>query len=333
VGAHFQFGCERPVRPGFSVERRICCKPSLGYRIAAEFQAGLHIPYLNGDATMGQAILAEFGAAISLTAASLIAYTILLLINRQQKLRFFGISSRSPQLTVYLSRLVVERATGVEEKAYGHRVTHGYRGPAVQKLEFDGAIMVRDLLKAGRVPVLPDSIRKRLGQLFIPIAPIEPDIDVSPAELHEVGTLRQNVISLGSQVYNSLFCKHNEQSRHFRFEKHDGVRRVVVTIGGDDKLVLSRDQPKRDIGIIERVNDPSVPRTVFYCAGLGAGATMGSVRYLVDHWKELFEENGLDEFALYLIFPGQPWERSEVEDVVPPEKPVYVKRGKRRRWV
>jgi hypothetical protein len=279
---------------------------------------------------MWQGILEELGAAVLLTAASLLVYTIFVLINRQQKLRFFGICRRSPRLTVYLSRLVVESATGVEEKTHGYRVTQGYRGPAVQKLEFDGAIMVRDLLKSGRVPVLPDSIREWLGRLFLPVASMEPTIEVSPPEIHEVDALRQNVISLGSQVYNSLFCKHNEQSKHFRFEKHDGVRRVVVTIG-EDKLILSREQPKRDIGIIERVNDPSVPRTVFYCAGLGAGATMGSVRYLVDHWKELYEENGLDEFALYLVFPGQPWERSEEEFVVPPQKPVYVKQAKRGR--
>jgi hypothetical protein len=262
----------------------------------------------------------KYGAGIAFTIVLSLGFRTVMLINRQRMLRFFGISSSCPELGIYLSRLTVERATGLEE------ILKGYQGPAVQNAELVGAVEVRDLLKAKRVAVLSRTIREWLGRRFIAIAPVDPTIKVSPKKDHvDELPARQSVISLGSHIYNSLFRKHNEQSRYFEFCKNDGGERgILIKMGPQKGDFLTRRNGQREIGVLERVNDASGKRSLFYCAGLGASATLGCVRYLAQNWESLYRENGLNEFALYLVFPDQD---SNEEKVVPPEGPAYVSRA------
>jgi hypothetical protein len=264
-----------------------------------------------------------YGVGAAFTLCLFLGVRILMLINRRRMLRFFGITSRSPKLGIYLSRMEVDKTRGLEP------ITVGYQGPAVLNPELVGSVQVRDLLKASRVAVLSRSIREWLGRQFIAIAPVDPTIEVSP-EMYRLDELpKQNVISLGSQVYNSLFRRHNNHSKYFEFRKgHNNERGILVRSDGDEGLFLTREDG-REVGVIERINDSAAERTLFYCAGLGASATLGCVRYLAQHWEELFEENGLDEFALYLVFPNQP---SNLETSVVPEDPIYAKRGTRPSW-
>jgi hypothetical protein len=256
----------------------------------------------------------KYAIGVGFTILLALAFRIAMLINRGRMLRFFGISSSCPKLDVYLSRLMVVKTTGWEE------IKVGYQGPAVQKLELDGAILARDLLKSRRVAVLPQPVRKMLGRLFISIAPVDPSIKVSP-EKNDLDEMNkgQNIISLGSQVYNSVFQKHNGQSKYFEFGKDaDGERAIRVKQEAFIGDHLTR-RNNREIGIIERVNADN--RSVFYCAGLGASATFGCVRYLIENWEKLYERNGLSEFALFLVFQEQ---GSNEEKVGKPDKPIYV---------
>jgi hypothetical protein len=269
--------------------------------------------------------IGKYAAGVAFTLVLSAGFRMVVLINRRRMLRFFGISSSCPELGIYLSRLNVVATKGLEP------ITTGYQGPAVQNAELVGSVQARDLLKASRVAVLSRTMREWLGRRFISIAPVDPTIQVSP-EMHHLDGLpiHQNVISLGSHVYNSLFRKHNEQSKYFEFRKNDvGERAILVKLGAHRGDYLTRKNGEREVGVIERVNDVSAKRSRFYCAGLGASATLGCVRYLTRNWETLFEENGLDEFALFLVFPNQP---SNEETVVGPEDPVYVKRGTRPAW-
>jgi hypothetical protein len=257
-----------------------------------------------------------------------LGFRIALLINRGRMLRFFGISSRCPRLCVYLSTLNVEKATGIPKGVEAIEI--GYRGPAIQHLEYEGAVEARDLLQSRRVAVLPKSVRELLTPWFISIALVEPKIKPSPEvnELHELPR-NQNVISLGSHVYNSLFYVHNPHSKYFEFKRNDdGQRAVFFKQGALEREYLAREGKHREVGIIERVNDGD--RSIFYCAGLGASATYGCVQYLVQNWKKLYEENGRDEFALYLVFRNR--ERDDVKRIGTPEEPQYVHRGKPPVW-
>jgi hypothetical protein len=267
--------------------------------------------------------LGKYAVGVAFTMLLSVVFRAVMLINRRRMLRFFGISSRCPELGIYLSRMEVERTHGLTP------ISVGYQGPAVVNPELLGAVQARDLLKARRVAVQSHSIREWLGRRFISIALIDPPILISP-EMHHMDELpRQNVISLGSEVYNPLFRRHNEHSKYFEFRKNDSNEHgILVKVGGNKGLLLTR-EGGREVGIIERVNDTSADRSLFYCAGLGASATLGCVRYLTQRWEELFEENGLNEFALYLVFPDQP---SNTDVVVDPGEPVYVKHGMRPRW-
>jgi hypothetical protein len=265
----------------------------------------------------------KFAAGVVLTILLSIMVRAMMLMNRRRMLRFFGISSSCPDLGIFLSRMEVQQTTGLAP------ITKGYVGPAVLNPELVGAIEARDLFKGGHVVVLSRKIRDWLGQQFIAVAALNPTIQISP-EPHKLdGLPKQNVISLGSDVYNSLFRKHNERSQYLEFRKSDtGERGILVKSGGNKGLFLTR-EGGREIGVIERVNGSSANRALFYCAGLGASATLGCVRYLAQHWEDLFRENGLDEFALYLVFPDQP---SNTDTVVDPEEPIYVKHGKKHAW-
>jgi hypothetical protein len=218
----------------------------------------------------------------------------------------------------------------------------GYQGSAVLNPELIGAIKARDLLKEKRVAVLSRSIRKVLAGHFITIAPVDPIIQVSP-EVHKLDGLPfSNVICLGSQVYNSVFWRHNdpdnkEGSDCFEFFKDERKMRAIRIKQGGGKVhpPITRETGEqagiydREVGIVERVNDEKHQRSLFFCAGLGASATQGCVQYLVDHWEQLFAEHGNKEFGFYLAFPNQP---SNTEVTVTPEPPVYVKRGSPPPW-
>jgi hypothetical protein len=99
----------------------------------------------------------------------------------------------------------------------------------------------------------------------------------------------------------------------------------LIKTGGQSGQYLTRDQTDKEIGIIQRINDVKHNHVYFICAGLGASATLGCSNYLATRWRELYDDNGVEEFALFLVFRNQP---SNVEWSVAPEEPVYVKRGK-----
>jgi hypothetical protein len=242
------------------------------------------------------------------------------LADRRTLLKFFGLTGKSGDIAIYLSRMKVLRTEGLE------LIQQGYQGAAILNPEMLGAVALRDLLKSVPVPILTRSIRDWMGRRFVTFAVVDPEIKVSP-DPEKLRDLPPTTISLGSQVYNAISRKYLvDNPAHFEFKKApDGERSIHIKSGGQKGLLLIRDEPGKEIGVLQRVNDSEHQRTYFICAGLGAGATLGCTLYLTDHWRELYEENGFNEFALYLVFRNQP---SNADISVEPEAPVYVKRGK-----
>lgn len=285
----------------------------------------------------------KFMAGVAFPLVSALAVRGVRLFKYKRMLRFLGVTSKCPELTIYMSRVMVEKTAG--------DVGTGYTGAAGSDAELDTAIKLRDVLKEQRALILPRSSRQRLGGRLS----IDPNIRISPPreERHELPK-DENVISLGSYVYNSLYEEHNRRSRFFRFGRVRELREflpnsrrdlqtngeyrgiLILGSGTQEGRILTREGNDgirdREYGVIERVNDPETNTSRFYCAGLGTSATVGCALFLVEHWKELYEENGLDEFALYLMFPNQ---HSEAKKIVRPEGPDYIHRGKGpgRRWL
>ena len=145
---------------------------------------------------------------------------------------------------------------------------------------------MRDLLNSLPVAVFAQSIRDWLGKRFVSLAVIEPTIEVSP-EPHELTGLATTVISLGSQVYNAVSRRYLVESPgNFEFAKtRAGERAILIKSGGGRGQYLVRDEPGKEIGVIERIFDSEKPQTFFICAGLGASATLGCARYLAEHWR------------------------------------------------
>jgi hypothetical protein len=241
-------------------------------------------------------------------------------IDRQKLFRFFGISSRNPTIRIYLSRLEIKPGgtSGIEP------ISEGYRGPGIARVEYDAALTLQRQLASRVAGLVPRGV-KAWVQLRRPVLfRLEPRIAVSPPRGE--GLAQENMIVLGSSIYNSVSKSYLEHtSSHFLFETEGGHRVVRVRRPGTPDITLRRvaanGSDRQEIGTIQRFNDHDHSRTVFICAGTGSTATAGSAEYLAAQWPALFRDHRNEEFALYLIFKGQ---CPDAEIVRPPDRVEIV---------
>lgn len=256
-------------------------------------------------------VIANLITAFILAVLGVSTYIILFITERQQLLRFLGITNKLPRLRVYLSRMEIKPGGTVGFEP----LTYGYAGPSISKIEYEGALLVRNLVSSRPLAILPKRIRGWLSQQYVTLITIDPTIDVSPQTMDEVSF--DNLVLLGSNVYN-LVSKHylEHPSCNFYFVKNEQGERVIkIREGGLKDVQIPGRSSGRELAIVQRINDMEHGNTVFICAGLGSSATYGSVRYLVENWKELQRKYKQNEFAICLAFPQQP---SDGEIVVHP---------------
>jgi hypothetical protein len=263
------------------------------------------------------------GALIAVAAS--IIWRFVLLLDRRRVLRFFSISRASPDVTILLSRMMVERTTGFEP------IKEGFRGEAVLNPELIAAVEFRDFLKAVRVAIAPRRLQDWLGKRFPSVAFIDPKIAVGPDLDGVDAALQGTVISLGSPVYNAIAARYlkGANAKYVEFCRTEHNERAFrVKWGSGDGVYLWRNEVGKEVGIIERRNYRS-GRSVFMCAGLGASATLGCARFLRKNWKRLHDDFGKDEFSIYLVFKNHRPNEAKATD---PQVLVPVRQGNKE-WV
>ena len=243
-----------------------------------------------------------FLVAIFTTVAGLLLAILISVFNRRPLYRFFGITQSRPSIHIYLSRLQVKKKGTVAFE----EIDNGYSGPAINILEYQAALLVVDVFKSAFVTKFPSSVRRLLQGGHAGLLDVESTIDVCPSTLDDVAAT--NLLLVGGQVYN-LATKHylGLQSSVYYFAKSSDGERVIKARRGGFKQAdcipgRSRGQ---ELGIIQRLRDPSSGALIYVCAGIGASATYGCVAYLARYWEKLHNEFGRDDFGICLAFPGQ----------------------------
>jgi len=261
---------------------------------------------------MTQDILNNIYANIISTILCAIPGVILLfttvIINRQRTLRFFGISRQKPALRIYVSRLEIKPSgtIGIEP------IEIGYSGPAINQVEFQGALLIRDALRSKWLSLLPSRLQDWLGQQSVTLMTVDPPIEVSPQV--EADVSYDNLVVLGSSVYSlvsKIYLEH--PSCMFQFVKNaSGERTLRMRDGGLKDVELPGRSKDQELGIIQRINDHNHGTVVYICAGLGASATYGSIRYLIKNWVYLQRKYKDADFGICLAFKDQPRDSSIV---------------------
>ena len=227
-------------------------------------------------------------------------------------LHFFGVQNEPPNICIYLSRLAVKPGgtTSLES------TKSGYSGLAIVKPEYDGALLIQEQLQSKILAFLPKTLQEWLGQSSAILKILNVSIKISPSLPLQNGIFSNNLLILGTGVYNSLaqyylkdFLPHH-RNRYFFYEKNSEGERVIGIRqkGLEDTLIKGRSYGN-EIAFIQRINDDFTQKdfeiTVFICAGLGSSATYGSVRYLAENWRDLQRKFKDKEFGICLSFPNQ----------------------------
>jgi hypothetical protein len=263
-------------------------------------------------------VIASLISAIILAVLGFGIYLAFYLKERQGLLRFFGVSKKLPRLRIYLSRMEIKPGGTVGFEP----VSQGYSGPSISEVEYEGALLIRNRLRSTLVALLPKRVQYWLGQHHITLLTLDPPVDVCPQALGDLAL--DNRVTLGSSIYN-LYSKHYLEypcSQFYFFKTNNGERVIRIRSRGLKDVEIPGRSAERELGVIQRIIDSAHGNTVFICAGLGASATYGCARYLIENWKKLFRKYGDTEFGICLAFPQQPPDSEIVVDpivVYPPE--------------
>ena len=180
-------------------------------------------------------------------------------------------------------------------------------------------MLIRDTFRSRLFARLPEGFQGWLAQRSVALVDLDPEIDVSPKNPDEIPN--DNLVLLGTGIYNlgsQIYLNHS--SSYFEYTKNDKGERIFrIRTKGLEGVEIPGRSIDRELGIIQRINDHNHNRVIFICAGLGASATHGCAKYLIDNWQDLNQKYKHNEFGICLAFSGQTYNS---DDVVNP-KIVY----------
>lgn len=253
-------------------------------------------------------IASDITAAIIITLFGILSIFFFYILDRQRMLKFFGINNNNPRITIFVSRLEIipGGTTGFEP------LTQGYFGPGIIRVEYKGGLLVREALRSRLLARLPQGFQEWLSTRSIALTDVEPTIDVSPKGSDEFPN--DNLILLGTGIYNlgsKIYLGH--PSSCFEYSKNEkGDRVFKLRTRGMEGVEIPGRSAGRELGIIQRINDHNCGRTIFICAGLGASASYGCVRFLMENWKTLQRNHKDNEFGICLAFSEQSYNSDAV---------------------
>ncbi|HEY8545235.1 MAG TPA: hypothetical protein VIL36_09310 [Acidimicrobiales bacterium] len=267
-------------------------------------------------------------AAVILAVAAAMAW----LFSTRPRLRrlqaLFGIDQTRPVVAMYLSNLAIQPG-GAASRDGEPDVAIGFTGPAIIRSEYRAAQIVERLLTGGRLLVRPKGLnewlRGRLPTLSVP----DVRIDVAPDPFQQRAA--ENLVLLGSRVYNSLTAHYFEDNplSYFSFDRVPDpsdpteTLRVIRIAGRTEPVPVVRatvDGRGTELAIVERLLDEENDRIIFAIYGFGAASTAGATRFLAEHWEdfaELVERFG-PRVGVLMAFDNYPRdiERGEELDVL-----------------
>lgn len=256
-------------------------------------------------------VLVNIVSTLVLALIGLTAYAYFYWKNRRGILSFFGINNANPNVSIYVSTLQVKSGgtEGIE------KIDKGYSGAAINKLEYEGALLIQKELKARPLALLPRTVQDWLGQDNIELRTVEVPIKLSPSKTtNRDPAFDSNLVILGTGIYNSLahyylkeyFKKHERlYPWYFYHGKKDSQRIIGIHRRGFGDSPIEGREHQIEPAFIQRIRDADRKTTVFICSGLGSSATYGSARYLSEHWKDLQRKFKDDEFGTVLLFSNQ----------------------------
>jgi hypothetical protein len=257
-------------------------------------------------------LVAEIVAILLFTMLGIAIYWCFYFRNRKSLLSFFGVNT-GKRISIFLSRLTVKPG-GTESL---EPTSQGFYGPAISKLEYDGALLLHKQLESRVLGILPKSVQAWLNQNTVALKTLDVPIEVSPLPPIEEAVFQCNMVVLGTSIYNRVahyylkeFLPQNRE-RYFIYEKDPvtGERIIGIRQKGAQDTILQGRSHHREIAFVQRINigvsDEGDMISIFICAGLGSSATYGSIRYLAENWKILQRKYQNSEFGVWLAFPNQ----------------------------
>lgn len=249
-----------------------------------------------------EGIVANLMTTLAFTVIGVIGFVWFSVIERRRLFHFFGVKPAALGIRIYVSCLEVlpggTRGT--------QPIATGYVGPAMVQKEYESALLLRRLFQPTVLALIPDTLRDLLAALFVSLSKVEPGIEVAPAWRDNGHTfdadVSDNVIAIGGPIYNSV-SRHYLDGQTFYYFEQKGNQRVIRkrSAGGADLEQLGR-ASGHELACIQRLKDRATGATIFIFAGLGSGATYGSVQYLVDNWNALQRQYRDRDFGLCLSY-------------------------------
>lgn len=257
-------------------------------------------------------------------------------------LKFFGVTSSNPNLTIYCSRI-----TTLPGGTTGN-VQVGQKGPVISLLEWQAAEKVRDLLRGRVFPILPKGWQNWLHDTVPSWTPLVPKITLSEERQSQIlsglfahsdysldSIISTNIVLIGSSAYNTIVelletrrmtaaYFSSDDLYHLRcFRDIDGfpldpTRKPLLDEKGEPirdaggKIVLSKDSAEG--AFIQRIILKN-GKTIIICAGTSSNATLNAVTYLVQNWKKSQYMPPKGAFAYYLAWRGlQPEAENDIQE-------------------
>jgi len=255
-------------------------------------------------------IIANVILAFIIPLASLLYYIVRIYPRRRALWHFFNLSKNNNMLVAYLSSIIVEKGNAKNYRGEAR----SYQGVTIPGEEFQIIQWVNDLFSYPEDRLVPRPILAWLERIGWYVAPILV-YSQSPLREKEVEENRaKTMICVGSDAYNAAtayFTRKGMTWLNLSADSPDPQTWSVHVLKGKRKgeaipvfeLRKGLRAVEIDLAILERINDRERGVTAFLAYGWGVNGTRGAIRYLIEHWQELYGKYGTGEFALCLRFP------------------------------
>lgn len=207
--------------------------------------------------------------------------------------RFFG-TTKQREVTIYLSSFRVEP---ILEKEFG--IVKGHRGIAVPSDEFSTIPKLASLFSSNPLNLIPEIFVGFVDSFWIIK---RPEIEFMPSP-HTTEMLNfKNAICVGGPAFN-FATDYYQKSCNPYFSMSADSGRFAIRINRTSRAGEVVHQDGFDLGFVQKMVDHEHKCTVFLVGGIGIGATMAAVDYLVSEWSNLYKRYQDDEFGVIIRCP------------------------------